>query len=88
MTLLSKNWLNSIVEGICLNLKWFLQVWYSEHWCRENEMLQLNKLLMLGFIPEELFFRSTLGDLTQRPSDMRATQHEPMVEISKSQKVV
>jgi len=41
----------------------------------------------MGFRLEEIFFRSTLGELTQRWSDMRETQHEPAVEIGKTEKL-
>jgi len=51
-------------------------------------MLQLDKYILFGFRPKELFFCFTLGDLTQSPRDMRETKHELVVEISKSQKAV
>lgn len=51
-------------------------------------MLQLGKHLLLRLRLEELFFRSALGDFTQRLSDMRETQHEPTIKIGKAQKVL
>ena len=51
-------------------------------------MLQLDKRLLLVFEPKELCFRSTLGDLTQRPSDMREAQRELAVEVGKIQKTM
>jgi hypothetical protein len=49
-------------------------------------MLQIVKHLLLRFIPKEFYFLSSLGDLTQGPSDMRESQHKPAVEIGKTQK--
>jgi len=49
-------------------------------------MFQLCAFLLLRFQPKEFFFRSSLGDLTQGPSDMRESQNEHVVEISKTQK--
>jgi hypothetical protein len=34
-----------------------------------------------------ILFLSSLGDVTQGPIDMRESQHEPEVEIRKTQKV-
>ena len=45
--------------------------------------VQFCERLLLSFRPEEFFFFSSLGDLTQGPSDMRESQHEPVVEIRK-----
>lgn len=50
-------------------------------------MFQLYEHLLLRFRPKEFFFCSSFGDLTQGPSDMREPQHEPTVEIGKTQKV-
>ena len=49
-------------------------------------MFQLCECLLLRFKPKEFCFRSFFGDLTQGPSDMREPQHEPTVEIGKTQK--
>ena len=49
MSLLSKNCPNSIVRGICLDLKWLLQVWLFEHWGRVEVMFQFYKRLLLIF---------------------------------------
>jgi hypothetical protein len=49
-------------------------------------MLQLFECLLLRFRPKEFFFHSSLGDLTQGSSDMRESQHKPVVEIGKTQK--
>ena len=49
-------------------------------------ILQLNEFLLLGLGLGELYFRSTLGNLTQRPSDKAESQHEPLVKIEKAQK--
>jgi hypothetical protein len=49
-------------------------------------MLQLLELLLLRFRPKEFYFHFSLGDLTQGPSDMRESQHEPTVEVGKTQK--
>jgi hypothetical protein len=86
MPVLSNDFPNSIVEGICLDLKWLLQVWLCENWCRLEVMLQIVECLLLRFIPKEFLFHSSLGDLTQGPSDMRESQHKPAVEIGKNQK--
>jgi len=51
-------------------------------------MFQLYESFLLIFRPKEFFFRSSLGDLTQGPSDMRKSQHEHAVEVGKTQKVV
>jgi hypothetical protein len=49
-------------------------------------MLEIFECLVLRFRPKEFFFHPSLGDLTQGPSDMRESQHEPAVEIGKTQK--
>ena len=49
-------------------------------------MFQFYERLLLRFQPKEFFFRSSLGDLTQGPSDMRESQHEPAIEINKTPK--
>jgi hypothetical protein len=49
-------------------------------------MLQIFEHLLLIFRPKEFCFRSSLGDLNQGPSDIRESQHEPVVEIDKTQK--
>ena len=49
-------------------------------------MFQFYECLWLRFQTKEFFFRYSLGDLTQGPSDMRESQHEHVVEISKTQK--
>ena len=51
-------------------------------------MFQFYECLLLRFRPKEFCSRSSLGDLTQGPSDMRESQHEPSVEISKTQKAM
>jgi len=48
-------------------------------------MLQLFECLLLRFTPKEFLFRSSLGDLTQGSSDMRESQHEPVVEVGEAQ---
>jgi hypothetical protein len=49
-------------------------------------IFQFYECLLLRFQPEEFCFLSSLGDLNQGPSDMRESQHEPTVEINKTQK--
>ena len=51
-------------------------------------MFQLYECLLLRFRPKEFCFHSSLGDLTQGPTDMRKSQHKPIVEVGKTQKVV
>ena len=41
---------------------------------------------MLGLRPGKIFFRPALSNLTQRPSDMGQSQHEPPTKIWKAQK--
>ena len=88
MPLLSKDYPNSIVKGICLDLKWLLQVRKFEDWCRAEVMFQLYESLLLRFRQKYIFFCSSFGDLTQGPSGMREPQHQPAVEISKTHKAV
>jgi len=47
MPLLSEDYTNSILEGICLNLKWLLQVWQGEDKCRAKAVFRFNECLLL-----------------------------------------
>jgi hypothetical protein len=48
-------------------------------------LLQISKRLLLGLAPRKFFLTTTLFYLTEGPCNMAETQHEPAVEISKSQ---
>jgi len=86
--MLGEDYTNSIVRGVCLNFKWLLQVWQCEYQYRVDVVPQLNECLLLGLRPRKLCFLHTLIKLTQRPSDMGESQHEPPITICKAQKVV
>jgi len=47
-------------------------------------MLQLNERLLLGLRLEKILFRLDFSNLTQRPSDMGESQHEPTIKICKA----
>lgn len=64
MSVLGENCTNSIVSGICLDFKWFLQVWQCEYWCRVVLVLQFSKCLLLGPRLGKLFFRPAFSNLT------------------------
>lgn len=77
--LIGENWKNIIVRGIFLNFKFLLQVWQCDYWCRSKAVLQLSEYLLFGLGRGNFFFLSTPGNLTQRLSDMRESQHKPMI---------
>jgi len=75
--MLGEDCTNNIVIGVYLNFKWLLQAWKCEYQGRVEMTLQLNELLLLGLKAGKLFFHSSLGNLTQRPSDMGESEHKP-----------
>lgn len=85
---LGEDYTKSIVRGLFINFKWLLQLWKCEYYSIAEAMLQLNEQFLLGLRPKKLCFHSALGNLTQRPSDMGESQHEPLIKICKVQKSV
>jgi hypothetical protein len=48
-------------------------------------LLQVIEGLLLGQAPHKFFLTTTPGYLVEGPCDMRESQHEPAIEISKAQ---
>lgn len=85
--LLGENDTNIIVRSIYLNSNSCCRFENVNTCAVKSQCFNLTNTFCWDSDQENFFFHSTLGNLNQRPSNMRGSQHEPLIKIGKGKEL-